>query len=403
MSFEELPLEKNEFDENHTSNLNLRRAVYEHVVDKNNFSRDLVHDMCIFLGSSVLEVGCSDGTNLINLREEGHTGPAFGVDIDPKNFPKNKALVDQSDLEPISYMSGDAQRLPFRDTAIDNILVLSLPYYISGTDLNFREFYRVLKVGGRLGVATRVSTNQQRHREFEQQIADYLGVEPPSVPDISFDTDNLNQDEFYYPELSLFELVHRYEQRKVMIFHEDDYGVYLGSLGSMRNAFLPSLEFEDERWEDAIQTVVVPQILKDIKERTCFEDKVHREYRVYEKPDLFDTLPYTRGSIEYTEALQQKYIDQVDEVDRYFSDITFPCSRTDLLNHAADKHYPGYNRGILQSELEETVNSKDEIKNVYIRRFHIEEREDALPMRLRLRKIKGIWGDFPYGHSIPPN
>ncbi len=97
-------------------------------------------------GSKVLEVGCGTGRTACYAAAQGHR--VTGIDIRPDMIAKAKARAEQEKL-PVEFRIGDATALPFPDRSFDVVLVESVSIF-TDTAQALREYYRVLRGGGRL-------------------------------------------------------------------------------------------------------------------------------------------------------------------------------------------------------------------------------------------------------------
>lgn len=97
-------------------------------------------------GSAVLEVGCGTGRTACHLAKQGARVTA--VDINPVMLRKARRRAMQEGVD-VELVRGDACALPFPDDRFDVVLVESVSVFVD-TPAALREYYRVLKPGGRL-------------------------------------------------------------------------------------------------------------------------------------------------------------------------------------------------------------------------------------------------------------
>lgn len=97
-------------------------------------------------GSDVLEVGCGTGRTACHLAKQGARVTA--VDINPIMLRKASWRAAQEGVA-VELVRGDACALPFPDDRFDVVLVESVSVFVD-TPAALREYYRVLKPGGKL-------------------------------------------------------------------------------------------------------------------------------------------------------------------------------------------------------------------------------------------------------------
>jgi len=94
--------------------------------------RELLGIISTFSAYNILEVGCGEAANLVNLRAMGIKARFFGVD-----FSCDKALFCNAQrLKDAFFMCADARTLPFRDRAFDIVFCRDLLHHV---DDNRRE------------------------------------------------------------------------------------------------------------------------------------------------------------------------------------------------------------------------------------------------------------------------
>jgi SAM-dependent methyltransferase len=109
--------------------------------------------------SSVLDVGCRDGSHLIRLIEE--TG-AVGVGIDPvpRHVHDARTAVTAAGLGArVSIFEATMQALPFPDAAFDLVWCRDVIEVVVSLEEALSETARVLRPGGRLLVYTVLATD----------------------------------------------------------------------------------------------------------------------------------------------------------------------------------------------------------------------------------------------------
>lgn len=120
-------------------------------------------------GKRALDVGCGDGVLSVRLVQAG--ADITGLDNEPRMLVAARRRADEAGLK-ISLVEGDAQSLPFADSAFDIVVAVTVLCFVAEPERAFRETARVLRPGGRLviGELGRYSTWAAKRR-----IAGWLG------------------------------------------------------------------------------------------------------------------------------------------------------------------------------------------------------------------------------------
>jgi len=105
-------------------------------------------------GSTVLDVGCGAGTDLLlAARRVGPTGTAIGVDMTVEMLERTRASAASLGWDHVELRQGDAESLPVDDGAIDVVISNGVLNLTTDKHKAFGEIRRVLKPGGRLLLA----------------------------------------------------------------------------------------------------------------------------------------------------------------------------------------------------------------------------------------------------------
>ena len=105
-------------------------------------------------GARVLDVATGTGTvALAAARQLGPGAEVTGLDLSPGMLAqaRQKAPVQGAHL---SFVEGDAARLPFEDTSFDALLCASALFFLPDMPAALREWRRVLAPGGTLGFSS---------------------------------------------------------------------------------------------------------------------------------------------------------------------------------------------------------------------------------------------------------
>jgi ubiquinone/menaquinone biosynthesis C-methylase UbiE len=99
-----------------------------------------------FTEREVLEVGAGHGQHLAYVKDIYQTYTL--TDLRPDNIPK----ILKSDKVTIHDDSVDAHRLPFEDGSFDRVIATCLIIHLSDPEKALKEWFRVLKIGGRMTI-----------------------------------------------------------------------------------------------------------------------------------------------------------------------------------------------------------------------------------------------------------
>ncbi len=130
-------------------------------------TRELIQLTGIQAGQLVLDLGCGVGATPVFLARE--IAPrVFGVDLIEIMLreARQRALKDQvADLA--SFLTADARSLPFPDDCFDVVLLESVNVFFDDKSAALREYSRVIKPGGSLGI-TEMTWLQPPTRAYQE-------------------------------------------------------------------------------------------------------------------------------------------------------------------------------------------------------------------------------------------
>jgi SAM-dependent methyltransferase len=147
-------------------------TVAEKILD---VGRRIVQRAGVGAGDDVLDVACGTGNAAIPAAQAG--GRVVGVDLTPELFEAARARADAAGVE-VEWLEGDAEALQFEDESFDVVLSTFGCMFAPRHDATARELARVLRSGGRLGLAN--WTPEGAVGDFFKTLAGHL----PPPPDI---------------------------------------------------------------------------------------------------------------------------------------------------------------------------------------------------------------------------
>lgn len=104
-------------------------------------------------GKTVLEVGCNTGFSVVNLAMLAGVH-AHGIDINAESIAEAQTFAAASGVgELVTLRAGNALDIPYADHTFDALWVSNVTSFIEDKSAAFREYLRVLKPFGYLGVA----------------------------------------------------------------------------------------------------------------------------------------------------------------------------------------------------------------------------------------------------------
>ena len=105
-------------------------------------------------GEHVLDLGCGAGTDsLVASLMVGPEGSVTGLDMTPEMLEKARAGAAEIGAGNLTFVEGEAERLPFRDGSFDVVISNGVIDLIPDKDAVFAEIHRVLLPAGRIQIA----------------------------------------------------------------------------------------------------------------------------------------------------------------------------------------------------------------------------------------------------------
>ncbi|MFK9092829.1 class I SAM-dependent methyltransferase [Bacillus salipaludis] len=123
--------------------------------------------------SFVLDAGCGTGQTAAFLYQQ-YKANVFGLEINPIMVEKAKDRFQTQKL-PIQLIQGSIEEIPFEENSFDFILSESVLAFVNKPKA-LKEFYRVLKKGGRL-IANEMTINKRLSQKEETEIMNFYAVD----------------------------------------------------------------------------------------------------------------------------------------------------------------------------------------------------------------------------------
>lgn len=112
---------------------------------------EVVRSIGVTSGERVLDVAAGTGNAAIRAAQAGATVTA--LDLTPELFPAGRRRAVDAGVD-VEWIEGDAEQLPFEDGSFDVVLSTFGVMFAPRHAVAAREMARVLRPGGRIGLAT---------------------------------------------------------------------------------------------------------------------------------------------------------------------------------------------------------------------------------------------------------
>lgn len=124
-----------------SNRLKSRKSLYiKYGYPKTDIFEDIFDTHKLIGNESILDIGCGFGDLLIKLREKGHKGQLYGVDISEGMIKEAKENSKGLDIQ---FKVSQAERLPFREETFDIIICKHSLYHFK-LNKAIEEIYRCL-------------------------------------------------------------------------------------------------------------------------------------------------------------------------------------------------------------------------------------------------------------------
>lgn len=105
----------------------------------------------LMTGWSVLDAGCGPGTITLGLARKVAPGLVTGIDIEDAQFAESSEQARREALA-VEFRKASVYQLPFQDHSFDAVFSHALLEHLAEPVTALREFRRVLKPGGLIGI-----------------------------------------------------------------------------------------------------------------------------------------------------------------------------------------------------------------------------------------------------------
>lgn len=104
-------------------------------------------------GFTVLDCGCGVGSITLDIAEHVAPGQVIGIDMDESQLEVARTNAKKRGLTNVSFEQGDVNALRFADNSFDAVLAHTLLIHLDDQLRALREFKRLLKPGGVVGIS----------------------------------------------------------------------------------------------------------------------------------------------------------------------------------------------------------------------------------------------------------
>ena len=153
-------------------------------------AENMVHSIASLAGvnkeSNVLDVGCGMGTQDIYIYKNFSPKSIDCVDVTWPHVQHARRRAKESNCEDrVRFHHGTATQLPFPDNHFTNVMSIEAPEHFNTREKFMRESFRVLKPGGRIGLADYTLKRPPRNplEKFVIESARWLWKVPPENAD----------------------------------------------------------------------------------------------------------------------------------------------------------------------------------------------------------------------------
>jgi arsenite methyltransferase len=123
-------------------------------------------------GETVLDIGSGAGIDtFIAARKVGPAGHVIGLDMTPEMLERARLNQQLLGLTNVEFREGMMEQIPLEDASVEAIISNGVINLSTEKGMAFREFYRVLKPGGRLVFSDSVVNGQLPRSVLDSEAA----------------------------------------------------------------------------------------------------------------------------------------------------------------------------------------------------------------------------------------
>ena len=128
----------------------------------------LIEHMEPVTDETLLDIGTGPGP--VALAFAGHVRRAVGLDASPAMLAAAGLAARRKDVTNVDWVMGDAHALPFRDRSFDLVTSRACPHHFADIRVAVSEMARMLRRGGRLGIADGTVPEDDELDQFINQL-----------------------------------------------------------------------------------------------------------------------------------------------------------------------------------------------------------------------------------------
>jgi arsenite methyltransferase len=133
-------------------------------------------------GEVVVDLGSGGGLDVfLSAKQVGPQGRAIGVDMTPAMIERAKANAAQGGYTNVEFYLSTIDKIPLPDASVDCVISNCVLNLAPDKPAVFREIYRVLKPGGRLG-ASDIALKGELPQAIATSMAAYVGCIAGAIP-----------------------------------------------------------------------------------------------------------------------------------------------------------------------------------------------------------------------------
>lgn len=118
-------------------------------------------------GDTVVDLGTGSGYALRALHETDGIGAGVGLDASPEMLQNARSYTEN---QPIGFLRGDFDRLPFATNSVDHIWTMEAFYYAPDPEHTLEEIRRILRPGGTFYCAVNYFAESEHTHHWQEMI-----------------------------------------------------------------------------------------------------------------------------------------------------------------------------------------------------------------------------------------